>query len=262
MSPYLFTLVMEVFNLILHHKIMRNARFKYHHGSKELDITHLCFTDDLLVLCHGDVDSVRVIKKALEKFSVVSGLNESCLLDIWGFPLYKKIGMKDCKCLIDQVKSRIQDWKNNCLSYGGRTQLIDSVLSSIQVYWASVFKLPKMVINDIEKLFKGFLWNNGELQRGKTKVAWKELLKRTLSRSNESVQSSLKKGVFGSVKCILPSLKVKNSKAVKAVEEVWKINMCKTQIMQLLGIMLIIAMDGLAPWKYYGTLLLLDSYGL
>nr|GEV83709.1 hypothetical protein [Tanacetum cinerariifolium] len=73
MSPYLFTLVMKV--LILHHEIMRNASFKYHHGCKELDITHLCFADDLLVLCHGDVDSVRVIKKSLEKFSVVSGLN-------------------------------------------------------------------------------------------------------------------------------------------------------------------------------------------
>ncbi|GKD82445.1 RNA-directed DNA polymerase, eukaryota, reverse transcriptase zinc-binding domain protein, partial [Tanacetum coccineum] len=184
LSPYLFTLVMEVFNLIIQQEIKENRRFKYHHGCKELEITHLCFTDDLLVLCHGDVNSVNVIKKALDKFSSVSGLchnlgkstifcgsmDRATIDDILhilpfkkgkipvrylGAPLVsKKIGVKDCKGLIDKVKSRVQDWKNNSLSYAGRTQLIASVLSSIQVYWASVFKLPKLVIDDIEKIFK------------------------------------------------------------------------------------------------------------
>ncbi|GKB14013.1 RNA-directed DNA polymerase, eukaryota, reverse transcriptase zinc-binding domain protein [Tanacetum coccineum] len=149
LSPYLFTIVME-----------------------ELEITHLCFADDLLVLCHGDVNSVSVIKKALEKFSNVSGLYPNLgkstifcgsvnnvtinhIMQIFpfkrgklpvrylGVPLVsKKISVKDCKGLIDK---------------------------------ASVFKLPKLVIKDIEKLFKGFMWNNGELQRGKVKIAWKEI---------------------------------------------------------------------------------------
>ncbi|GJZ62584.1 hypothetical protein Tco_0618721, partial [Tanacetum coccineum] len=61
-------------NLILQQEVMRNERFNYHHGYKELEITHLCFADDLLVLFHGDVNSVRVIKNALKKFSVVSRL--------------------------------------------------------------------------------------------------------------------------------------------------------------------------------------------
>ena len=46
---------------------------------------------------------------------------------------------------------------------------------SIQVYWASVFKLPKVVVRDLEKLFKGFMWSNGDLQKGKAKVAWKDI---------------------------------------------------------------------------------------
>nr|GEY82131.1 hypothetical protein [Tanacetum cinerariifolium] len=44
-----------------------------------------------------------------------------------------------------------------------------------KVYWASVFKLPKVVIKDIERIFKGFLWNQGELQKGKAKVSWKDV---------------------------------------------------------------------------------------
>ncbi|GKD48512.1 RNA-directed DNA polymerase, eukaryota, reverse transcriptase zinc-binding domain protein, partial [Tanacetum coccineum] len=63
----------------------------------------------------------------------------------------KKIGIKDCESLIDKVKTRIHDWKNKSLSYAGRTQLIASVLASIQVYWASLFKLPKTVTKDIER---------------------------------------------------------------------------------------------------------------
>ncbi|GJZ59819.1 RNA-directed DNA polymerase, eukaryota, reverse transcriptase zinc-binding domain protein [Tanacetum coccineum] len=165
MSPYLFTIVMEVFNLIMKQKIKEDNSFKYHHGCKSLEISHLCFADDLLVMCHGDVNSVKVIKRALDTFSDVSSLHPNLN---WGQG-------------IDKVKSRIHDWKNKSLSYAGRAQLIAFVLTSIQVYWASIFKLPKTVMKDIEKLFKGFLWCHGDLQKGKAKdslwVKWINIVK-------------------------------------------------------------------------------------
>ncbi|GJW69799.1 hypothetical protein Tco_0126716 [Tanacetum coccineum] len=106
--------------------------FKYHWDCKELKIFHLCFADDLLVLCHGDLKSVKVVKRALDMFN--------------------------CKSLIDKVKLKVSDWKNRMVSYAGRLQLIASILSSMQVYWASVFILPKSVIKEVNKLLKGFLW--------------------------------------------------------------------------------------------------------
>ncbi|GJU19094.1 RNA-directed DNA polymerase, eukaryota, reverse transcriptase zinc-binding domain protein [Tanacetum coccineum] len=205
LSPYLFTIVMEVFNLILKQRISEEKNFKYHLGCKKLLITHLCFADDLLVLCHGDTTSVKVIKQALEDFSKISGLYPNLgkstifcgsiddvtiarILNILpfkrgklpvrylGVPLVaKQLGVNDCKSLVDKVKSRVHDWKNKSLSYAGRAQLIASVLTSIQVFWASVFKLPKTVIKDIERIFKGFLWNQGELQKGKAKVSWMDV---------------------------------------------------------------------------------------
>ncbi|GJZ33072.1 RNA-directed DNA polymerase, eukaryota, reverse transcriptase zinc-binding domain protein [Tanacetum coccineum] len=183
MSPYLFTLIMEVFSLILERNIDRNNEFKYHHGCKNLKITHLCFADDLLVFCHGDIKSVSTIKEALEEFSNYSGLkanmSKSTLpVRYLGVPLItKKISATDCKPLIDNVKSRVMDWRNKALSYSGRLQLIASVLSSMQVYWASVFLLPKNVIYDINKLLKGFLWCQGELTKGKAKVSWDSICK-------------------------------------------------------------------------------------
>ncbi|GKA27286.1 hypothetical protein Tco_0713454 [Tanacetum coccineum] len=90
------------------------------------------------------------------------------------YPLItKKISATDCKPLIEKVKNRVLDWRNKALSYSGRLQLITSALSSMQVYWASVFLLQKNMIYEINKLFKGFL----ELTKGKAKVSWDSICK-------------------------------------------------------------------------------------
>ncbi|GJV82645.1 RNA-directed DNA polymerase, eukaryota, reverse transcriptase zinc-binding domain protein [Tanacetum coccineum] len=73
-SPYLFTMVMEVFNMIMIKNVKESGKFRYHHGCKELKLTHMCFADDLLVLCKGDTESVKVVKKTIEEFSKVCGL--------------------------------------------------------------------------------------------------------------------------------------------------------------------------------------------
>lgn len=202
-SPYLFTLVMEVFNMIMMKNIGEAQKYKYHYGCKEMKLTHLCFADDLLVLCNGDKESLAVVKKTLDDFSSVSGLfpnmskstnffgsiSESLkkeLLEVipfkcgslpmkyLGVPLLaKQLGVNDCKILIDNVEGRINCWKNKCLSYAGRIQLIASVLSTMQQYWASVYMLPITVIKELEKIFKRFLWNSGKSANGKARVAWK-----------------------------------------------------------------------------------------
>ncbi|GJU03986.1 RNA-directed DNA polymerase, eukaryota, reverse transcriptase zinc-binding domain protein [Tanacetum coccineum] len=173
-SPYLFTLVMEVFTLIMAKKVENSTEFKYHTGCKELKLTHLCFADDLLVICHGSVGSINVIKESIDEFSKVSGLEPN----LNKIPLItKRLGREECKQLIDKVKNKVKDWKNKVLSYAGRMHLIDSILNSMQVYWASVFLLPKSTVKDIERVLKGFLWCQGDLSRGKAKIAWKTLCK-------------------------------------------------------------------------------------
>ncbi|GKG04546.1 RNA-directed DNA polymerase, eukaryota, reverse transcriptase zinc-binding domain protein, partial [Tanacetum coccineum] len=74
LSPYVFTLVMEVLNLVLKREINRSLSFKYHWLCKELNLTHLCFADDLLLFCNGDSNSIAVLKKALMEFGGMSGL--------------------------------------------------------------------------------------------------------------------------------------------------------------------------------------------
>ncbi|GKF19407.1 hypothetical protein Tco_0068045, partial [Tanacetum coccineum] len=89
-----------------------------------------------------------------------------------GVPLVSsRLVFKDCKELIEKVEGCINDWKNKSLSIAGRLQLVQSVIASMHVYWASVFILPSHILLEIEQLMRGFLWCQGRLSCGKAKVA-------------------------------------------------------------------------------------------
>ncbi|GKC09858.1 hypothetical protein Tco_1001468 [Tanacetum coccineum] len=45
-------------------------KFKFHKGYKELRLAHLYFDDDLLEVCHGDVETVRIVKDTMLEFSL------------------------------------------------------------------------------------------------------------------------------------------------------------------------------------------------
>ena len=60
------------------------------------------------------------------------------------------------------------------LSYDGRVQIIKFVLMALNIYWASVFILPKGVIREIEKRLRAFLWK-GTWTSGYAKVAWRDV---------------------------------------------------------------------------------------
>ncbi|GJX59010.1 RNA-directed DNA polymerase, eukaryota, reverse transcriptase zinc-binding domain protein [Tanacetum coccineum] len=112
-------------------------------------ISHLCFADDLLMFCHGDIDSLKVIKEALDEFNMISGLvlnmgkstvffgnlnnlTKQEIIDVMpfkvgslpvtylGVPLITKQNrIGDCKCLVDKVRAKVNCWKNRMLTYAG-----------------------------------------------------------------------------------------------------------------------------------------------
>ncbi|GJZ46362.1 hypothetical protein Tco_0593958 [Tanacetum coccineum] len=88
---------------------------------------------------------------------------------------YLFIMVMEILSLIVEKKNKVLNWKNKCLSCAGRLQLITSVLESIHVYGFFVFLLPQTVIDDINKVLKGFLCNQDELAKGKSKVAWESV---------------------------------------------------------------------------------------
>nr|GEW38842.1 putative reverse transcriptase domain, reverse transcriptase zinc-binding domain protein [Tanacetum cinerariifolium] len=74
LSPYLFTLVMEILTLILKRKVRLSDTFRYHKNCEELDIINICFADDLFIFARGDVNSAKVIMDSLVEFKQFSGM--------------------------------------------------------------------------------------------------------------------------------------------------------------------------------------------
>ena len=54
----------------------------------------------------------------------------------------------------------------------GQVQRINSVLFSIQVYWASFFLLPGQVIKNVEQIIRSFLCSGSDMRTIGAKVAW------------------------------------------------------------------------------------------
>nr|GEV51084.1 hypothetical protein [Tanacetum cinerariifolium] len=200
LSPYLFTLVMEILTLILQRRVCMSETYRYHNHCEELQIINVFFADDLFIFARGDVDSARVIIDSLDEFKLVLVLVPSIpkstafffnvlnhvkisILNIMPFsegelpvkylgtPLISsRLLNKDCKVLVEKTRNRIGDWKNKSLSFADRLQLCKSAISSMHMYWASVLVIPKGIISDIQQLIRGFLWCNGEYKCGKAKV--------------------------------------------------------------------------------------------
>ncbi|GJU60287.1 putative reverse transcriptase domain, reverse transcriptase zinc-binding domain protein [Tanacetum coccineum] len=163
-SPYLFTIVMEVLTLMLKRRVREVDGFTYHRFCSEMELINLCFADDLFLFAHGDVHSAKIIMDSLEEFKLVSGLVPSlpkstayfcnvlnhtklAILQVMpfeedrlpvkylGVPLVpSRLIYKDCKELIEKVEARVNDWKSKSLSIAGRLQLVQSVIASMHVY--------------------------------------------------------------------------------------------------------------------------------
>lgn len=58
--------------------------------------------------------------------------------------------------VIDRVRKRLDGWKKAFISKGGRMVLIQSVLSSIPIYYLSIFRIPSKVARMLEKLMRDF----------------------------------------------------------------------------------------------------------
>nr|GEW21080.1 putative reverse transcriptase domain, reverse transcriptase zinc-binding domain protein [Tanacetum cinerariifolium]GEW21164.1 putative reverse transcriptase domain, reverse transcriptase zinc-binding domain protein [Tanacetum cinerariifolium] len=62
MSPYLFTLVMEILTLIFKQKVVGNEEFQYHKYCHKQKIVNVCFADDLILFARGDFNSAKFRK--------------------------------------------------------------------------------------------------------------------------------------------------------------------------------------------------------
>ncbi|GJR66049.1 protein LAZ1 [Tanacetum coccineum] len=102
---------------------------RFHRYCEEIQLINVCFADDRFIIARVDVESARVIMDALEEFKMTSGLvpSELSVKYLGVLLILSRLLIRDCKVLIEKVKNRIGDWKNNSLSFAGRLQLCTDI---------------------------------------------------------------------------------------------------------------------------------------
>lgn len=93
-----------------------------------------------------------------------------------GIPLISgRLSEKECVKLTDHIAGRIKSWKVRYLSFAGRIQLINSVISSMLNFLCATFILPKTVISKVEQICRNFLWHGSESKTSAAKVNWTQV---------------------------------------------------------------------------------------
>ncbi|KAL2929363.1 LINE-1 retrotransposable element ORF2 protein [Bienertia sinuspersici] len=204
LSPLLFVLGMEYLSRILNN-LHEDSNFNFHPRCKGIRLTHMCFADDLIMCCKGEKKSVDALLKCFNEFSSTSGLqannsktelytsgmkevevnqvlNESGFkkgrmpFKYLGVPICsKRVNASQCEVLIEKMTARIRTWSSRHISFAGRSQLINSVLMSIQQYWAQVFILPTSVLQSIEQICRSYLWSGHWCSNRPGYIAWENV---------------------------------------------------------------------------------------
>lgn len=70
---------------------------------------------------------------------------------------------------------KLASWKRRFLSLAGRLTLIKAVLSSLPVYYLSLFKMPEGVAKELDKIQAAFLWGGSVIKSKIHMVKWFEV---------------------------------------------------------------------------------------
>ncbi|KAK3206817.1 hypothetical protein Dsin_020863 [Dipteronia sinensis] len=208
LSPFLFNIVMKDLSSLIRKTsdldMLSGASF----GGNSEHITYLQFMDDTILYLKPRVEYLINTRRILRCFEWASGLrinfHKSCVVKVgkkegrefdWvsvfkckksslpitylGLPLGEKPCTKSFwSPLVLCVENRLTTWKRKFLNKDGRLVLIKVVLSSIPMYFMSVFKILVGVAHMIEKIQRSFLWGNGVAKKKTHGVQWDMVCKR------------------------------------------------------------------------------------
>ncbi|XP_026378390.1 uncharacterized protein LOC113272807 [Papaver somniferum] len=110
-------------------------------------------------------------------FSSLLGCHSGTLPTTYlSFPLGDKCcGVDKWDRIIEKFISKLAGWKKILLSRAGKITLINSVLSSIPIYYMSLFEMHVSVIKKLEKIMRDFLWNYNKGKKKIHLVKWRTL---------------------------------------------------------------------------------------
>lgn len=80
--------------------------FKYHWRTESINLTHLVFADDLLLVCKVDCESLSLLMDGIQMFSNITGL---------------KLNTDKCNCFFANVSAQFKDFALNLTGFSEGT---------------------------------------------------------------------------------------------------------------------------------------------
>ncbi|KAK3225459.1 hypothetical protein Dsin_005321 [Dipteronia sinensis] len=205
-SPYLFLICAKGFSCLIRRALAEGKITGFKCSRTGPVISYLFFADDSLVFSTANDISCVAIKSLLttyEKASEqVNNYNKSALCvcpslsTSEGERLAALIGVNLVEChekylglpcftgrskravfadIVNRVWNRIIGWGEKLLSVGGKDTLIKAVIQSIPTYAMGIFRLPKGLIKEIQRLCARFWWGGTDENRKIHWCAWDRL---------------------------------------------------------------------------------------
>jgi ribonuclease HI/exonuclease III len=193
LSPLLYAIQASVLSFQLNKRLQQRTLIGLSIAPRVERINHAQFADDTLLLGQANLPTARAFKKELDDYTEISGseisLRKSNIYG-WNCPPIEMIGIaralemegtstwESIKYLgiplvkaaprsslwlplLDKMKTRILAWGSTWLNKAGKLILINSVLTSLPVYQASLLLAPRGIVREIDNIMRKFLWEGG-----------------------------------------------------------------------------------------------------
>ena len=175
----------------------------YHVLNKCPLVTHSLFADDTIIFLNGRRSSLNCAMSFLKSYQTTSGqkisLKKSCFFvsnkmaasrmkmiqEITGFtrgklpfiylgcPIFKGMSKQVYfEEVVKKISKKVEGWKSKQLSPGGKLILLRHVLSSIPIHTLSVFDIPMVVVERINRILSNFLWGESDGSLKRHWVSW------------------------------------------------------------------------------------------
>ncbi|KAJ0052274.1 hypothetical protein Pint_02051 [Pistacia integerrima] len=85
------------------------------------------------------------------------------------------------KHILDRVRGKISNWKMKYLSQAGKETLLKAVIQALPTYHMGVFKIPKTILQELNRLTKNYWWGQ---KNDESRIHWCSWDKMKLSKTN------------------------------------------------------------------------------
>ncbi|GJY52247.1 RNA-directed DNA polymerase, eukaryota [Tanacetum coccineum] len=205
LSPFLFILIMESLHLSFNN-VVNAGLYNGIQIDESLNLSHLFYADDVIFVGKWNSSNLSTIVNVLKWFYLASGLkinlNKSKLMGIGISHDVVASAAKSIGCsilhtpfnylgvkvggimsrlsswddVIAKLSARLSKWKLKLLSIGGHLTLIKSVLSSLPLYYMSLFKVPKGVLSKMESIRRNFFNGVENAKKKMSLIGWNKFL--------------------------------------------------------------------------------------